>query len=125
MLNIGLAAGILDTTVFSMFVLEALVLTFGTTPMTLYLYPVSMRKRVTVTGHDFSAVGTSLQLARAAKNRLTHSSHFQCLVEDAEEGKGPKRKSTDSLPFGDPKLRITVVLDKIEHVPALMTVRFV
>lgn len=38
----------------------------------------------------------------------------------AEEGK-MKRRSTDSLPFNDQKLRLTVVLDKIEHIPALMT----
>lgn len=57
MLNIGLTAGILDTRVFSMFVLEALVLTFATTPMTLVYYPSSVRKRVTVVGGGFSAVG--------------------------------------------------------------------
>jgi hypothetical protein len=56
-LNIGLAAGILDTRVFSMFVLEALVLTFATTPMTLLYYPPSVRKRVTATGASFSVVG--------------------------------------------------------------------
>lgn len=61
-LNIGLAAGILSTRVFSMFVLEALVLTFFTTPMTLVLYPSSARKRVTVTGGDFTSVGKLLHI---------------------------------------------------------------
>lgn len=56
-LNIGLAAGILSTRVFSMFVLEALVLTFFTTPMTLVFYPPGSHKRVTVTGGDFASVG--------------------------------------------------------------------
>ena len=60
MLNIGLAAGILDTKVFSMFVLEALFLTFMTTPATLALYPPESRKRVVATGADFAGVsGTS------------------------------------------------------------------
>jgi hypothetical protein len=36
----------------------ALVLTFMTTPVTLYLYPPHLRKRVTASGHDFSSVGT-------------------------------------------------------------------
>lgn len=40
-----------------MFVLEALVLTFATTPVTLVLYPVSFRKRVAVDGKDFDNVG--------------------------------------------------------------------
>ena len=56
-LNIGLSAGILDVRVFSMFVLEALVLTFSTTPVALFLYPSSMRKRVTAVGGSFSALG--------------------------------------------------------------------
>lgn len=43
MLNVGLQAGILNTRVFSMFVLHALVLTFITTPLTLLLYPARVR----------------------------------------------------------------------------------
>ncbi|CAE6480624.1 unnamed protein product [Rhizoctonia solani] len=52
-LNVGLSAGILSTRVFSMFVLEALVLTFATTPVTLWLYPLKYRVRATAIGGNF------------------------------------------------------------------------
>ena len=42
-LNVGLQAKILDERVFSMFVLHALVLTFITTPLTLFIYPPRYR----------------------------------------------------------------------------------
>ncbi|KAF8484679.1 cation/H+ exchanger, partial [Russula ochroleuca] len=42
-LNVGLQAGILDQRVFSMFVFHALVLTFITTPLTLFFYPLHHR----------------------------------------------------------------------------------
>lgn len=42
-LNVGYQANILNTRVFSMFVLHALVLTFITTPLTLWIYPPSAR----------------------------------------------------------------------------------
>ena len=42
-LNVGLQAKILDERVFSMFVFMALLLTFITTPLTLYLYPARYR----------------------------------------------------------------------------------
>jgi hypothetical protein len=44
-LNVGLQAKILDERVFSMFVLHALVLTFITTPLTLFIYPPRYRVR--------------------------------------------------------------------------------
>ncbi|KAK4056201.1 K(+)/H(+) antiporter [Microbotryomycetes sp. JL221] len=43
-LNIGLQAGIIPTRVFSMYVLEALVLTFAATPLTLAFYPKRLRR---------------------------------------------------------------------------------
>ncbi|KAF9510098.1 hypothetical protein BS47DRAFT_1377479 [Hydnum rufescens UP504] len=101
-LNIGLAAGILSVKVFSMFVLEALVLTFMTTPATLYLYPPQLRKRVAASGSNFDAV--------------------------AEEGKTKPAKpgsesATNSLDIGEKyKRRLTIVLDKVEHLPSLMTI---
>ncbi|KAF8313891.1 hypothetical protein DL93DRAFT_2228342 [Clavulina sp. PMI_390] len=97
-LNIGLAAGILSTRVFSMFVLEALALTFFTTPMTLMYYPSSSRKRVTVTGGDFSAVDGE------PKPRPSNADSF------------------DRLMLSSSKHRLTVVLDKTEHMPGLMTI---
>jgi len=55
-LNVGLSAGILTRLVFSMFVLEALVLTFATTPTVTYLYPAHLRTRATATGPSFANV---------------------------------------------------------------------
>lgn len=42
-LNIGLEIGIISPTVFSIFVLEAVTLTFASTPLTLLFYPPSVR----------------------------------------------------------------------------------
>ncbi|KAF8625621.1 hypothetical protein AX17_006806 [Amanita inopinata Kibby_2008] len=89
-LNVGLAAGILSQRVFSMFVLEALVLTCMTTPLVTVLYPPHVRKRASA-GHGDHA-------------------------ED-HEAKGPGRKS---LQAGLAKTRFTVVLDKLEHLPGMM-----
>ncbi|KAG8692340.1 K(+)/H(+) antiporter [Ceratobasidium sp. 394] len=52
-LNVGLSAGILSTRVFSMFVLEALTLTFATTPVAIWLYPQQYRVRATAVGGNF------------------------------------------------------------------------
>lgn len=52
-LNVGLQAKILDQRIFSMFVLQALVLTFITTPLTILVYPPRYRVHV----------GTSLEKA--------------------------------------------------------------
>jgi hypothetical protein len=49
-LNVGLAAGILDETVFSMFVVMAVILTIITTPLTLWVYPSKYRTRTIPTG---------------------------------------------------------------------------
>ncbi|KAI0068739.1 cation/H+ exchanger [Artomyces pyxidatus] len=42
-LNVGLQANIMNTRVFSMFVLHALLLTFVTTPLTIWIYPPGLR----------------------------------------------------------------------------------
>ena len=55
-LNVGLQANILDERVFSMFVFHALVLTFITTPLTLFIYPAHCR----------GEGGTTLEKARAS-----------------------------------------------------------
>jgi hypothetical protein len=47
-LNVGLQANILDQRIFSMFVFMALLLTFITTPLTLYFYPPRYRDHVGV-----------------------------------------------------------------------------
>ena len=103
-LNVGLSAGILDQRVFSMFVLEALLLTFMTTPIVTILYPPHLRVRVTATGANFNNV-------------------------DGEEGRNQHRtrslrpSGSGSGHLGDTKWRsrFTVVLDKVEHLPAMMS----
>ena len=83
----GLSAGILDTRTFSMFVLHALVLTFMTTPLTLFFYPAKYRTRATATVKSSTAV-------EAAQPSLFR----------------------DTL-----KSRFAVIVDRIEQLPALMT----
>ncbi|KAH6893712.1 potassium:hydrogen antiporter [Coprinopsis sp. MPI-PUGE-AT-0042] len=56
-LNVGLSAGILSRRVFSMFVLEALVLTFMTTPLVTWLYPPHLRTRISASGSKPFGVG--------------------------------------------------------------------
>jgi len=91
-LNIGLQAGILDTRTFSMFVLHALVLTFMTTPLTLLFYPAKHR-------------GARVGVDHRENRDLTD-------VEDLSKG------GSD----GEFKTRFAVVLDKLEQLPAVMTV---
>ena len=101
-LNVGLSAGILDQLVFSMFVLEAMLLTFMTTPVVTILYPPHLRVRVTATGANFNNV-------------------------DGEEARNRPRTQGSRTPgsgrSGDTKWRsrFTVVLDKVEHLPAMMS----
>ncbi|KAG8214381.1 Sodium/hydrogen exchanger family-domain-containing protein [Butyriboletus roseoflavus] len=91
-LNVGLQAGILSQRVFSMFVLEAVTLTFITTPLVLALYPPERRVRVGATAPP---------------------------VEDDERGQCDEKASiiTEEQPW---RHRFTVVLDKLDHVPGAM-----
>jgi len=100
-LNVGLSAGILTRRVFSMFVLEALVLTFATTPMVSYLYPPHLRTRATVSGTPFASV----------RDRT-----------DDESGVGGHTNDTKVDQEGVVKRRFTVVLDKLEHLPSMMAI---
>ena len=118
-LNVGLSAGILNQRVFSMFVLEALVLTFLTTPLVTALYPPKYRVRISRTGANFfnvtdnntGTVGTKLPEERKPHGR-------------------PYRGRRVSQPHDNPcedgvekeKIRFTVVLDKIEHLSGAMAV---
>jgi hypothetical protein len=77
-----------------MFVLEALLLTFFTTPLVTLFYPPEKRVRVSTTGANFNNVADS-----------------ERPVDDKRSG-----ESTDHLR----KSRFTVVLDKLEHVPGMM-----
>jgi hypothetical protein len=80
-----------------MFVLEALVLTFMTTPLVTALYPPHVRKRISTTGTPFGN------------------------VPDDEGSPGLDKKTPiggDGL--GAIRRRFTVVLDKLEHLPGAM-----
>ena len=76
-----------------MFVLEALVLTFITTPLVTYFYPPHLRHRIDASGANFGNV--------------------------ADE-EGAFHKAHTPLRDGEFKTRFTVVLDKLEHVPGMM-----
>ncbi|OSX60196.1 hypothetical protein POSPLADRAFT_1148543 [Postia placenta MAD-698-R-SB12] len=89
-LNIGLQAGILNTRVFSMFVLHALVTTFVTTPLVLMFYPERFHVRV------YNPANTGMKKAH-------HES-------------GHHDVAPDGL-----KTRFTVALDRVEQLPAAMT----
>jgi hypothetical protein len=90
-LNVGLSAGILDTRTFSMFVLHALVLTFITTPLTLIFYPAKYRTRASATPRKPAVM----------------------------QGKAEK---ADVDYFGEAiKTNFTVIVDRIEQLPTLMT----
>ncbi|KAI9057011.1 hypothetical protein FKP32DRAFT_1661520 [Trametes sanguinea] len=94
-LNVALSAGILSQRVFSMFVLEALILTFMTTPAVTLLYPPKYRKRLTdVEDASLPASGTEGQSQDSG--RVGHG-------DDVVQ-----------------KTRFTVVLDKLEHLPGMM-----
>ncbi|PIL37426.1 transporter [Ganoderma sinense ZZ0214-1] len=90
-LNVGLTANILDTRTFSMFVLHALVLTFITTPLTLLFYP--------------------------AKYRVHAGELPKRPAPSIEDGAGSTQKEIqDAL-----KSRFAIVVDRIEQLPAVMT----
>ncbi|TFK52391.1 hypothetical protein OE88DRAFT_1628146 [Heliocybe sulcata] len=103
-LNVGLTAQILNQRVFSMFVLEALLLTFMTTPAVAALYPPERRVRVSATGQHVPPPST--------------------------EAPGPSRRSGSGLSGKEQidlvddawRSRFTVVLDKIEHLPGMMAI---
>ncbi|KAF8272801.1 Sodium/hydrogen exchanger family-domain-containing protein [Lactarius quietus] len=100
-LNVGLQAGILTRLVFSMFVLEALTLTFATTPSVCFLYPPHLRTRATATGPSFANVRDP---------------------KDDESGTKDRRLGPKDDEDGVWKRRITVILDKIEHLPSVMAI---
>ncbi|KAF8214100.1 potassium:hydrogen antiporter [Mycena galopus ATCC 62051] len=90
-LNIGLSANILDERTFSMFVLHAILLTCMTTPLTMFFYPPKYHKH-----EGTNTVKIDLEAAvRASIRRST---------------------SEDEV-----KTKFSIVLDKIEQIPAAMT----
>jgi len=85
-----------------MFVLEALLLTFMTTPIVTILYPPHLRLRVTATGANFNNIDgeAARNQPRTSRSRTSGSGH------------------SDDTKW---KSRFTVVLDKVEHLPAMMS----
>ncbi|OBZ68862.1 K(+)/H(+) antiporter 1 [Grifola frondosa] len=99
-LNVGLSAGILSPRVFSMFVLEALLLTFMTTPAVTLLYPPQYRIRASATGSNFNNIH--------GETAADHSSRKSAGFVDG------------AIEAGEAKTRFTVILDKLEHLPGMM-----
>ena len=93
-LNVGLSAGILTREVFSMFVLESLILTFMTTPLVNLIYPPKYR---TFGLGNISRAGSSDTL------------------EEKYVGRGSKRAEDEPL-----RHRFVVVLDEFKHMPGIM-----
>ena len=86
-----------------MFVLEALLLTCMTTPTVTFLYPPHLRVRVTATGANFNNVDgeQARNHSRASRARTSGSGH------------------PDDTKW---RSRFTVVLDKVEHLPGMMSI---
>ncbi|KAL6303874.1 Sodium/hydrogen exchanger family-domain-containing protein [Sparassis latifolia] len=101
-LNVGLSAGVLSPRVFSMFVLEAILLTFWTTPAVLKLYPPEKRIRVSATGGLHHPIPKGPE---SAAERSEAASTQEKLI------------GSDEL---DRRTRFTVILDRIEHLPGMM-----
>ncbi|KIJ07122.1 hypothetical protein PAXINDRAFT_177714 [Paxillus involutus ATCC 200175] len=93
-LNVGLEAGILSPRVFSMFVLEALTLTFLTTPLVTVLYPPERRVLVGTIGGEASAIGNG--------------------------SGGPDENASITVKEQPWRHRLTVVLNKLDHIPGAM-----
>ncbi|KAK0548818.1 K(+)/H(+) antiporter [Tilletia horrida] len=104
-LNIGLNAGILDTSTFSMFVVMAIVSTVATTPLTLWAYPPHLRE--------------------TADSHLIHSGKGAASEgQDPSAGFGSEGGEKDGLATSGKPIyqRLLVVLDRFENLPGLMTV---
>jgi len=80
-LNIGLKAGVLNTKVFAMFVLMAVVTTFLTTPLTLLFYPESYhhRKRIEIAQQNGSKI-----FASHLSSQSTEKSSFLVVLSQLE-----------------------------------------
>ncbi|KAG1780765.1 Sodium/hydrogen exchanger family-domain-containing protein [Suillus placidus] len=94
-LNVGLSAGILSPRVFSMFVLEALTLTFMTTPLVTALYPPERR-----------VIANSGGAPPQTRDE-----------EDRDFDADKKSLVNEEQPW---RYRFTVILDKLEHMPCMM-----
>ncbi|KAF8553035.1 hypothetical protein OG21DRAFT_1498008 [Imleria badia] len=90
-LNVGLSAGILTRQVFSMFVLEALILTFMTTPLVNLIYPPK---------HRTFGLGATASSGDTEEKTIS--------------------KDSDGVEDGAWRHRFAVVLDEFNHMPGIM-----
>jgi len=95
-LNVGLQAGILTRQVFSMFVLEALILTFMTTPLIYLVYPVK---------HRTYGLGAGIAIT-PPRNGSEQAKSISETFEGIEDGVW--------------RHRFAVVLDEFRHMPGIM-----
>ncbi|KAH7099005.1 Sodium/hydrogen exchanger family-domain-containing protein [Auriculariales sp. MPI-PUGE-AT-0066] len=104
-LNVGLTAGILDTRLFSMFVVEALLLTAVTSPLVSAIYPPHLRTKV---------VGGKIVTAPAGDNERSAGD----LDKDGDSRRSLEYEEDDETTW---KSRYLAVLDKAGNLPALMS----
>ncbi|OWZ65967.1 potassium:hydrogen antiporter [Cryptococcus neoformans] len=87
-LNVGLSAGIIDQRLFSMFVIEAVVLTFLTTPCTLAVYPERVRVRISDLRKGDQDVDSEKQVGGSniagASGGREHTSRFLVILQKLE-----------------------------------------
>ncbi|KAJ1658043.1 K(+)/H(+) antiporter [Dispira simplex] len=100
-LNIGYDAGVINTQIFSMMVLNALIITFMTTPIVHFLYPPRFRRTV-------DEVDNEKHLAKTLDDDSEHRQSFE--TTDA-------RSLSELL---SRPLSVLVCLSKMQHVPSLM-----
>ena len=112
MLNVGLSNNILTQRVFSMFVLEAVVLTFLTTPLVNKFYPPEMRVKASVGPHQGEIKPSP------SSTEVDEKVSSADVTIAGRSVSSPTEKWTDV--GEEPKTRFTVILDKIEHVPGMM-----
>ncbi|KAK8844163.1 hypothetical protein IAR55_006957 [Kwoniella newhampshirensis] len=94
-LNVGLSAGIIDQRLFSMFVVEAIILTFITTPCTIAIYPEKYRDRISESRQ---------------KTRGNDAEKNAAGAEFLIGGSGGREQTS----------RFLVILQKLEHLSAVM-----
>ncbi|GAA5821255.1 hypothetical protein JCM10212_004220 [Sporobolomyces blumeae] len=115
-LNQGLSVGIINEKVFSIFVLEALLLTFAATPLTLLAYPPHIRRGAIV---DLASSTSSSDASQDEKKRITRPDQDGQGDGAVDGSRGPTSASTSSPSQEAERTRFTVVLDKIESLGAL------
>ncbi|KAJ1969507.1 K(+)/H(+) antiporter [Dispira parvispora] len=100
-LNIGYDAGVINTQIFSMMVLNALIITFMTTPIVVFLYPPRFRRSI-------DEVENSRRPAKTLDDDIDDRLSFE--TSDA-------RSLSELL---SRPISVLVCLSKMQHVPALM-----